>query len=48
MKNYEAKITPSGKQGFTVRVQAKDSFEAKRMMEAQYPGANISFFKEVR
>lgn len=48
MKTFEARITPKGKQGFDVRVQAKNEFEAKRMLQAQYPGASIMYFKEIR
>lgn len=48
MSSFEAKITPKGKSGFTIRIQAKNSFDAKKAMEAQYPGASISFFKEIR
>ena len=48
LKNFEAKITPKGKSGFTIGVQAKNSIDAKKMMEAQYPGATIHFFKELK
>ncbi|WP_157593023.1 hypothetical protein [Rufibacter tibetensis] len=48
MKTYEARITPRGTQPFTIRVNAVNSFEAKWMMEGQFPGALIQFFKEIR
>jgi hypothetical protein len=47
MKSFEAKITPKGKSGFTIRIQAKDSFDAKKALAAQYPGSSVSMFKEV-
>lgn len=42
MKKFKARIIPEKGASFKVKIEARDSIEAKRILKHQYPGSKVT------